>query len=88
MSSPVMLRSRDPRPVHHGRADPIAALVVLLLGLVAIGLLGAGAFATYDWTTPAGQGTVVGVLAALFAIALVTLILAEGVRAARRADRR
>jgi hypothetical protein len=56
-----------------------------LLVLVVIGLFAAGVLAVYDWTTPGGEGPLVSAIALVFGVALLTMVVTTGIRAARRA---
>ena len=85
MSTPEMLRTPDRPSQPSNRPDPLIGIVVGLLVLVVVGLLVAGTLAVYNWTTPAGEGPLVGAIAAVFGVAVLTLVVTAGIRAARRA---
>lgn len=88
MATPPMLRSRGPVvPTAHSAPDPVAGLAVVLMALVALGLLLAAVLAVYDVATPPALGPVVKAVAALFAAAVLIIVVGAAVRHARRIGR-
>ena len=84
MPTPPMLRS--PQASADGRTapDPLVALNVLLLAVVASGLLIAGILAVYDWKTPGAETPLVVGMAVVAAALAAVDVLALGVRYLRR----
>jgi uncharacterized membrane-anchored protein len=81
MATPPMLRSSAGRG--SSTPDPLVALNVLALGVVAFGLLIAAVLAVYDWKTPGAEAPLVLWLA-IIAVAVVGLDLAVLVARHRR----
>lgn len=81
MATPPMLRSSEGRG--SSTPDPLVALNVLALGVVAFGLLTAAVLAVYDWKTPGAEAPLVLWLA-IIAVAVVGLDLAILVARHRR----
>jgi hypothetical protein len=81
MATPPMLRSSKGRG--SSTPDPLVALNVLALGVVAFGLLIAAVLAVYDWKTPGAEAPLVLWLA-IIAAAVVGLDLAVLVARHRR----
>ncbi|GAC1340414.1 MAG: hypothetical protein NVSMB29_09230 [Candidatus Dormibacteria bacterium] len=83
-----MLRPRGPVvTTERAGADPVAWLAVGFMILVGIGLLLAAILAVYDVATPPALSPVVKAVSALFAAALLLLVLGAAVRHARRIGR-
>jgi hypothetical protein len=79
-----MLRSRGPAAVARSTPDPLVALNVALMSLVATGLLMAGILAVYDWKTPGAEAPLV-FWTAVVAIALLAVdVLVVSLRHVRR----
>jgi hypothetical protein len=79
-----MLRSREPAAVGRSAPDPLVALNVAVLTVVATGLFLAGILAVYDWKTPGAEAPLVW-WTALLAIALVAVdVLVVSLRYVRR----
>jgi hypothetical protein len=75
MATPPMLRSSEGSGRGSSTPDPLVALNVLALGVVATGLFIAAVLAVYDWKTPGAEAPLVLILAVI-AIALVGFDLA------------
>ena len=77
---------RSPQASANGRAapDPLVALNVLLLAVVASGLLIAGILAVYDWKTPGAETPLVLGLAVVAGALAAVDVAALGVRYLRR----
>jgi hypothetical protein len=59
MATPPMLRSSPGSGRESSTPDPLVALNVFGLAVVAIGLFIAGFLAVYDWKTPGAEGPLV-----------------------------
>lgn len=70
-----MLRSSQGSRAANATPDPLVAVNVFALGVVAVGLFIAAVLAVYDWKTPGAEAPLVLVLA-IVAIALFGLDLA------------
>ncbi len=83
MPTPPMLRSQtDGR--RRAAPDPLVALNVAGLTMVAVGLLIAGVLAVYDWKTPGAEAPLV-LWIAVIAVALLAIdVLVVGLRYVRR----
>jgi hypothetical protein len=72
-----MLRSREPAADGRSVPDPLVAVNVAAMGVVASGLFLAAVLAVYDWKTPAAEAPLVFWIAvtavALFVIDLVVM---------------
>jgi glycerol uptake facilitator-like aquaporin len=79
-----MLRSPQASANRRAAPDPLVALNVLLLAVVATGLLIAGILAVYDWKTPGAETPLVLGLAVVAGGLLAVDALALGVRYLRR----
>ncbi len=79
MATPPMLRSSEGSGRGSSTPDPLVALNVLALGVVATGLFIAGVLAVYDWKTPGAEAPLVLWLAiigvALFGLDLAILVI-------------
>jgi hypothetical protein len=79
MATPPMLRSSEGSGSARATPDPLVALNVLALGVVAGGLLIAAVLAVYDWKTPGAEAPLVLWLAiigvALFGLDLAILVI-------------
>ncbi len=79
MPTPPMLRSREPDAPARLIPDPLVALNVAALSVVATGLFLAAVLAVYDWKTPGAEAPLVfwtAVIAvALFAVDLLVVSL-------------
>jgi hypothetical protein len=79
-----MLRSREPAAVARSTPDPLVALNVAVMSMVATGLFLAGILAVYDWKTPGAEAPLV-FWTAIVAIALFAVdVLVVGLRYVRR----
>ena len=83
MPTPPMLRSDTASP-RRAAPDPLVALNVAGLAVVAVGLLLAGILAVYDWKTPGAEAPLVFWIALVSAALLVFDILVVSVRYIRR----
>jgi hypothetical protein len=75
MATPPMLRSTDGSGSARSTPDPLVALNVFALGVVALGLFIAAVLAVYDWKTPGAEALLVLWLA-MVGVALLGLDLA------------
>ncbi|MDQ6846170.1 MAG: hypothetical protein M3019_01080 [Candidatus Dormibacteraeota bacterium] len=79
MPTPPMLRSRGPAAAARSIPDPLVAVNVAALTVVATGLFLAAILAVYDWKTPGAEAPLVFwtavVAVALFGIDLVVVAL-------------
>ena len=84
MPTPPMLRSRDPGATDRSLPDPLVALNVAALAVVATGLLIAAILAVYDWKTPGAEAPLV-FWTAVIAVALFAVdVLVVSFRHVRR----
>jgi hypothetical protein len=84
MPTPPMLRSRSAVVARRSSPDPLVALNVAAMALVAFGLLLAAILAVYDYSTPGAEAPLVFWIAVI-AVALFALdVLVVGVRYVRR----
>jgi hypothetical protein len=74
-----MLRSREPAATARSIPDPLVALNIAALAVVATGLFLAAILAVYDWKTPGAEAPLVFwtaiVAVALFAVDLLVVSL-------------
>ena len=75
MATPPMLRSSHGSPSADAIPDPLVAVNVFALGVVALGLFVAAVLAVYDWKTPGAEAPLVLVLA-IIAVVVFGLDLA------------
>jgi hypothetical protein len=79
MPTPPMLSSREPAPATRAIPDPLVAVNVAALSVVATGLFLAAILAVYDWKTPGAEAPLVFwtaiVAIALFAVDLLVVSL-------------
>ena len=79
-----MLRSREPAASARPLPDPLVALNVAAMSVVATGLFLAGILAVYDWKTPGAEAPLV-FWTAIIAVALFAVdVLVVGLRYLRR----
>jgi hypothetical protein len=84
MPTPPMLRSREPSADGRLTPDPLVAVNVAAMAVVAGGLFLAGILAVYDWRTPAAEAPLVFWIAVVAVALLVIDMLVVGVRYLRR----
>ncbi|MBJ7609806.1 MAG: hypothetical protein JF887_10330 [Candidatus Dormibacteraeota bacterium] len=84
MPTPPMLRSPQASADRRSSPDPLVALTVASLAVVAVGLLIAGTLAVYDWKTPGAEGPLVLWLAIVTVAVLILDLLLLGARYLRR----
>ncbi len=79
MPTPPMLRSREPAAAARSIPDPLVAINVAALSVVATGLFLAAILAVYDWKTPGAEAPLVFwtaiVAIAIFAVDLLVVSL-------------
>ncbi len=79
MPTPPMLRSREPAAADRSTPDPLVAVNVAALAIVALGLFLAAVLAVYDWKTPGAEAPLVFwtaiIAVALFAVDLLVVSL-------------
>ncbi|MBJ7594834.1 MAG: hypothetical protein JF886_08230 [Candidatus Dormibacteraeota bacterium] len=79
MPTPPMLRSRGPAAAPRSIPDPLVAINVAALTVVAAGLFLAAILAVYDWKTPGAEAPLVFwtaiVAVALFGVDLLVVVL-------------
>jgi hypothetical protein len=84
MPTPPMLRSREPGSPERSMPDPLVAVNIAALSVVATGLFLAAILAVYDWKTPGAEAPLV-FWTALVAIALFAVdVLVVSLRYVRR----
>jgi hypothetical protein len=84
MATPPMLRSSEASATRRSVPDPLVALNVGGLVVVALGLLLAGILAVYDYSTPGAEAPLVLWVAAIAVALFVVDIAVVGVRHVRR----
>jgi hypothetical protein len=79
MPTPPMLRSREPAAAARSIPDPLVAINVAALSVVASGLFLAAILAVYDWKTPGAEAPLVFwtaiVAVAMFAVDVLVVSL-------------
>ncbi|HEY8755994.1 MAG TPA: hypothetical protein VIN65_06560 [Candidatus Dormibacteraeota bacterium] len=84
MPTPPMLRSREVAADGRSLPDPLVAVNVAAIAVVAAALFLAGILAVYDWRTPAAEAPLVFWIAIIAAALLCIDLLVVGVRHLRR----
>lgn len=84
MPTPPMLRSREVAAGGRSTPDPLVALNVAALAVVATALFLAGILAVYDWQTPGAEAPLVFWIAIVAVAVFCIDILVIGVRHLRR----
>ncbi|MGH7723594.1 MAG: hypothetical protein ACRENL_12335 [Candidatus Dormibacteria bacterium] len=83
MPTPPMLRSRQPA-AERSTPDPLVAVNVAILAVVAGGLFLAAILAVYDWRTAGAEAPLVFWIAVMAVALFVVDVLVVGVRHLRR----
>jgi hypothetical protein len=84
MPTPPMLRSREPAADGRSVPDPLVAVNVAAMAVLATALFLAGILAVYDWRTPGAEAPLVFWIV-IIAVALFCIdLLVVGVRHLRR----
>jgi hypothetical protein len=84
MPTPPMLRSREVAADGRSAPDPLVALNVAAMAVVASALLLAGILAVYDWRTPGAEAPLVFWIAIVAGAVFCIDILVIGARHLRR----
>ncbi len=82
MATPPMLRPRSPSREVHG-PDPLAAVAVVGLSLIALALFAAAVLAVYTYATPAVELPLVIATALAFVAVSIAFVLGHAVRRLR-----
>ena len=88
MPTPPMLRIPDRDQVLPRRPDPVASIVVLLIGVTAVGLVLGGILAVYDWTTPGAMRPLLFSVLGVFFGGVAVLVAGATARWVRSGDPR
>lgn len=78
-----MLRQRETPQDRRSGLDPVLALSVLILGLIALGLFLAAFLAVYTYSTPGLEAPLVLAMAVAFGVLVVINVLRLGIRSLR-----
>ena len=84
MPTPPMLRSREPSADGRLVPDPLVAVNVAAMAVVATGLFLAAVLAVYDWRTPGAEAPLVFWIAVVAVVLFVVDVLVVGLRYVRR----
>ena len=79
-----MLRSREPAPDGRSVPDPLVAVNIAAMAIVAGGLFLAAVLAVYDWKTPGAEAPLVFWIAVTAGALFVIDLLVMGARYLRR----
>ena len=78
-----MLRQRETPRDRRSGLDPVLALSVLILGLIALGLFLAAFLAVYTYSTPGLEAPLVLAMVVAFGVLVVINVLRLGIRSLR-----
>jgi hypothetical protein len=84
MPTPPMLRSREPAAAGRSVPDPLVALNIAAMAIVAGGLFLAAVLAVYDWKTPGAEAPLVFWIAVIAVALFVVDVVVMGARYLRR----
>ena len=79
-----MLRPREPRSERPPQPDPLTAITVFVLALIALALLVAGFLAVYTYSTPTAEQPLVIAITLAFSLLVIVHVLRLGVRQLRQ----
>ena len=79
-----MLRSREPSGAARSVPDPLVAVNVAAMAVVAAGLFLAAILAVYDWKTPGAEAPLVFWIAVVAVVLFAVDVLVVGIRYVRR----